>query len=49
MAQDLTYPDGRVKAKFLKALGSECACKYPSSEGYLVENDNVYEKVDAFR
>lgn len=48
MSADITYPNGKIKAIYLKELGEECACKYPSDK-YIVQDGKVYEKVDAFR
>lgn len=47
MPENLTYPNGTIKAKYLKRLGGECPCKYPSDK-YTIQNGNVYENVDAF-
>ena len=47
MSQDLYYPNGSVKAKFIKYLRpGECQCDWDNKPDYFIDGNKVYKRIE---
>jgi hypothetical protein len=47
---DLLYPNGMVRAKYLRDVGKDESCprcKFKEYK-YIIENNKIYRRIDAF-